>query len=67
MLDKALAQRVPPVARVDNPEIMLTERTAHAGRYLWVVNNTALGLDPGLAWRMCLIMSQRLPLTAASV
>ena len=50
-----------PIADVAAPEILLTERTAGAGRYLWLVNNTMLDLEPGLAWRVGLIMSQRLP------
>jgi outer membrane protein assembly factor BamB len=53
---------VPPVAVVENPEIMLTERRSGAARFVWVVNNTMLDLEPGIAWRVALIMSQRLPL-----
>ncbi len=55
---------VKPVAVVDNPEIMLTERISGNGRFLWVVNNTMLNLDPAVAWRVSLIMSQRMPVIA---
>jgi hypothetical protein len=66
MLDEALRPIVEPVATVDDPAIMLTERTAGSGRFVWMVNNKMLGLDPGLAWRVGLLISNRLP-TVASV
>jgi hypothetical protein len=60
---RAKLTAVPPVATLDTPEVMLTARAAGRGRVLWAVNNTALPLDPGLAWRVCLLMSQRLPVS----
>jgi outer membrane protein assembly factor BamB len=60
-LRKVLEQTVPPVAMCDNPEIMLTERKAGDVRFVWAVNNTMLGWDPGLAWRTTLLMTQRVP------
>jgi len=63
-LARVLDPILPPVANVENPEIMLTERVSGDGRYLWVVNNTTLGLDPGLTWRTGLAISTRLPLVA---
>ena len=60
-LRKVLGPIVPPVAECDNPEIMLTERRSGKTRYIWAVNNTMLGWDPGLAWRTTLLMSQRVP------
>jgi len=60
-LRKVLGALVPPVAECDNPEIMLTERRAGDVRFVWAVNNTMLGWDPGLAWRTTLLMTHRLP------
>jgi outer membrane protein assembly factor BamB len=60
-LRKVLGPVVPPVAECSNPEIMLTERRAGEGQYIWAVNNTMLGWDPGLAWRMTLLMTHRVP------
>lgn len=60
-LRKVLGPVVPPVAECDNPEIMLTERRLGAVRFVWAVNNTMLGWDPGLAWRTTLLMTHRLP------
>jgi hypothetical protein len=40
-LTKALGAALPPVAEVDNPEVLLSERGAEEGRYLFLVNNTA--------------------------
>jgi outer membrane protein assembly factor BamB len=63
-LRKVLGSIVPPVAECDNPEIMLTERRSGDVRFVWAVNNTMLGWDPGLAWRTTLLMTHRLPVTA---
>jgi hypothetical protein len=60
-LRKVLGPVVPPVAECSNPEIMLTERRSGEGRYIWAVNNTMLGWDPGLAWRMTLQLTHRVP------
>jgi hypothetical protein len=61
ILSRVLGASVPPVADVDDPEVLLTERRSGSGRFVWVVNDTMLDLDPGLAWRVGLILSQRLP------
>jgi outer membrane protein assembly factor BamB len=61
VLRKALGSVVPPVAECSNPEIMLTERRSGVGRFVWAVNNTMLGWDPGLAWRLTLQMTHRVP------
>ncbi len=63
-LIKALGDCVPPVAKCSEPEVLLTERRSGDARFVWVVNNTMRGLDPGLAWRVGLIMSQRAPVVA---
>lgn len=60
-LRKVLGPIVPPVAECDNPEIMLTQRRSGAARFIWAVNNTMLGWDPGLAWRTTLLMTHRVP------
>lgn len=52
---------VQPVAECSNPEVLLTERRSGEERYVWAVNNTMLGWDPGLAWRTTLLMTQRVP------
>ena len=61
-LRKALGASVPPVAACDEPGVMLTERQSGDARFVWAVNNVPTGLDPGLAWRVGLLMSQRAPL-----
>jgi outer membrane protein assembly factor BamB len=60
-LNEVLDSLVPPVAGCVNPQIMLTERTRGDARFVWAVNNTMLGWDPGLAWQATLLMSQRVP------
>ena len=60
-IEKALGSAVPPIAGASNPEVMLSESVSGEGRFVWAVNNTMLGLDPGLAWRTSLLASQRLP------
>ena len=61
VLRKVLGPVVPPVAECDNPEVMLTERRSGDGSFVWAVNNTMLGWDPGLMWRMSLEMTHRVP------
>ena len=62
VLRKILGAAVPPVAGCDEPGVMLTERRSGDARFVWAVNNVPTGLDPGLAWRVGLLMSQRAPL-----
>ncbi len=60
-VNKALAH-VEPVAQIENPEVLLTERRAEDGRYLFVVNNALPGeLDPGYLWRVSLASSSLVP------
>ena len=63
-LRTALGTALPPLAEVQNHEVYLTERTADNGRYLFVVNDTTLDLDPGYLWRMTLGNASRVPLVA---
>jgi outer membrane protein assembly factor BamB len=60
-LRKALSGVIDPLAGVDNPEVLLSERAAEEGRYLFVVNNTTPELEPGQMWRMTLFMASRVP------
>jgi hypothetical protein len=62
-LTKALGAALPPVADVDGPEVLLSERAAEEGRYLFVVNNTVPDLDPGQLWRVTLAIATRVPLS----
>jgi outer membrane protein assembly factor BamB len=63
-LRKVLGPVVPPVAECDDPEVMLSERRSGDARFIWAVNNTMLGWDPGLAWRTTLLMTHRVPILA---
>ncbi|MEU1378078.1 PQQ-binding-like beta-propeller repeat protein [Streptomyces triculaminicus] len=63
VLRQALSD-VTPVAECDNPEVLLSEWTSGSVRYIWVVNNTMLDWEPGLAWRVSLLNTQRIPVTA---
>lgn len=62
-LRDVLGPVVKPVAECANPEVLFSERALDQGqgRYVWAVNNTMLGWDPGLAWRTTLLMTQRVP------
>jgi len=60
ILERVLGD-VAPAAKVDRPGILLSERVSGSGRFVWVVDNVEPGLEPGLAWRVGLLVSQRLP------
>lgn len=64
-LAEKLAPVLQPTATTDNPEVLLTERVAEQGRYLFVVNNTTPDMDPGQLWRMSLFLTTRTPVRAA--
>ena len=50
-LRQALAKEVPPLAELDDPEILLTSRAqVEMPAFLWVVNNAAIHLEPGQMW-----------------
>lgn len=61
---KVLGTATPPVARVDNPEVFVSERQAEEGRYLFVVNNATPDLKPGHLWRVSLGVASRRPVVA---
>jgi outer membrane protein assembly factor BamB len=67
ILRRVLGPAVPPVAVCDEPGVMLTERRSGEARFVWAVNNVPTGLDPGVAWRVGLLISQRVPLVAKLV
>lgn len=60
-LRDVLGPIVSPVAQCANPEVLFSERRLDNTRFVWAVNNTMLGWDPGLAWRTTLLISQRVP------
>ena len=64
-LHKSLDPATPRVAQCDNPEILMSERVAGQGRYLFVVNNTNTTFDPGQLWRVNLGMTSKVPLVAS--
>ncbi len=59
-----LAGIAPPVAECDQPEVLVSERRNGDARFVWVVNNTASKLDPGLLWRVQNAIATRLPVVA---
>ena len=61
LLGKALAG-ITTGARVENPEVFLSERRDEDGRYIFVVNNTVPGeLEPGHLWRVTLASASLVP------
>ena len=63
-IHKALDPVVKPVAVTDNPEVLMSERVAEDGRYLFVVNNTNTTFDPGQLWRVTLGLTSKVPVVA---
>jgi len=55
---------VPPVAVVDQPEVFVSERSQGDARYVWVVNNTPIPLNPGLLRRVGTAIATRQPVVA---
>jgi outer membrane protein assembly factor BamB len=62
-LGKVLDAVTPPPAVVEDSEVFLSERRAEEGRYLFVVNNAAVRIEPGLLWRTTLGVASRRPQT----
>ena len=46
-LRQKLSPVAPPPAELENPEVYLSQRQSGAGRFLFVVNNSAIPLDYG--------------------
>ena len=61
-LSKALDAATPPAARVEDDQVLISQRRGEEGRYLWVLNNTMPRLEPGQMWRATLALTQRVPL-----
>ncbi|MFM7290141.1 MAG: WD40 repeat domain-containing protein [Planctomycetia bacterium] len=59
-----LAAVAAPVAEVDQPEVLVSERRSRDGRFVWVVNNTSSRLDPGRLWRVNNAVATRMPVVA---
>ncbi|MGD0678874.1 MAG: hypothetical protein ABSC94_26005 [Polyangiaceae bacterium] len=64
--DAAIVDReldfVPPAARTTEPDVAVTRRKSGEGRFVWVVDNVLPDVDPAVAWRTGLFVSQRVPL-----
>lgn len=61
-LSKVLAAIAPP-AETDATEVLLTERAAENGRYLWVLNNTLPDMEIGKLWRIAKYSATRWPVS----
>jgi len=59
-----LGKVVAPVAGVDQPEVLVSERSQGDARYVWVVNNTPIPLNPGLLRRVGTAIAARQPVVA---
>ena len=59
-----LAGRTPPVAVVDRPEVLVSQRRNGDACFVWVVNDTHSPLDPGLLWRVNNAIATRQPVVA---
>ena len=61
MLAKILDGVTPPPAVVEDGDVFVSERRAEKGSYLFVVNDAALKIEPGLLWRTTLGVASRRP------
>jgi outer membrane protein assembly factor BamB len=61
---RASLGNVPAPGETENPEVFLSERRSDEGRFLFVVNNTTPGLEPGHLWRVSLCVATRVPVVA---
>ncbi len=64
-LAPVLAKALPPVAEVAAPEVLVSERVAGQGRFVWVVNNTHNPLPQELLYRVNVAVSSQLPVVTA--
>jgi outer membrane protein assembly factor BamB len=60
-LKAALDGAAKPAAIVENPEVWISQLKSDQGRYLFVVNNTTVPLEPGQIWRTTLFSASLLP------
>jgi outer membrane protein assembly factor BamB len=61
-LKRALDKVATPPAVLDNDEVFVSERGERAGRFLFVVNNHTVPLEPGQLWRMTLKIASLVPM-----
>ncbi len=64
LITKKLAEVTPPVATVDQSEVLVSERSIGDLRFVWVVNNTHSPLSPGSLWRLNNAVGTRIPVVA---
>jgi len=62
---RALAA-VPPAARLESEQILVSRRRAEKARYLFFVNNTLHDLDPAHMWRMTLFVTSLVPVATVA-
>jgi outer membrane protein assembly factor BamB len=60
-LRKALDEAATSPAKVENPEVWVSQLNSDEGRYLFVVNNTSVPLEPSQMWRTSLHVASLLP------
>jgi hypothetical protein len=60
-LAKILDGVTPPPAVVEDGAVFVSERRAEKGRYLFVVNDAAVKIEPGLLWRTTLGVASHRP------
>jgi len=61
VLQRALDEAVQPAAKVLNPEVWISQLKSAEGRYLFVVNNSSVPLEPSQMWRTNLHVASLLP------
>jgi WD40 repeat protein len=66
-LADALAPHAPPIAQVAQPGVLVSESRSGNARFIWAVNDTPIGIDPGHLWRVNLGVASRRPLTVPVV
>ena len=60
-LRKAFGEVAPPAVDVNDDEVLVTERRAEDGRYVFAVSHTMPDLGPGEMWRVNLFLTSRVP------
>lgn len=64
-LQAKLDAAMQPIVKTDNSEVLASERTSGAGRFIFLVNDTTPPHDPGQLWRQNLFVASRVPVTAS--
>jgi len=63
-LRENLKDVVKPIAQIDAPGILVSEKVVGTTRVLWVVNNRVPDADPGMLWRNSAFITARVPQVA---